>query len=102
MGYADWLFPCLDFLAITDHNVLSHQARLAQIDTKLMLFPAIELTIHIYCPETPSPLALLKALKQGHAFISDSPIRPEIHLSSGEAMMGIAYFILKMLGYIFR
>jgi hypothetical protein len=191
----------LDFLAITDHNVLSHQAALAQIETNLMLIPAMEVTtfkghwniwgedgwidfrllteeemkaaiaeakargylvscnhprpngpawafenvenfdcievwngpwelnneaclafweaklkqgkvypavggsdahfhkrphhaqlgepsIHIYCPEPPSPMALLKALKQGHAFISDSPTGAEIVLRSGMAMMG--------------
>lgn len=45
-------------------------------------------TTHIYCPEAPSPAALLKALKQGHAFISDSPKGAEIRLYSGKAMMG--------------
>jgi hypothetical protein len=191
----------LDFLALTDHNVLSHQVRLAQIETNLMLIPAMEVTTfkghwniwgddgwidfrllseddmkaaiaeaksrgylvscnhprpngpawafenvenfdcievwngpwelnneaclafweaklkqgkiypalggsdthfhkrshhaklgepstYIYCPEAPSPMALLKALKKGHAFISDSADGPEIVLSSGMAMMG--------------
>ncbi len=34
----------LDFLAITDHNSLSHLARLNEIDTPLMLIPGIEVT----------------------------------------------------------
>jgi hypothetical protein len=191
----------LDFLAITDHNVLSHQVRLAQIETPLMLIPGMEVTTyaghwniwgdhgwidfrllteplmqtaiqeaiargylvscnhprpygppwtfenvtnfhcievwngpwefyndhclrfwedklkqgkiypavggsdshfhkqehqallgqpttHIYCPEDPSPAALLRALAQGHAFISDAPDGPEIYLSAGTAIMG--------------
>jgi hypothetical protein len=191
----------LDFLAITDHNVLSHQARLAQLGSHLMLIPGMEVTTykghwniwgdygwidfrllseaemhaaineavargylvscnhprpfgpawafenvenfhcievwngpweamndvsiafwesrlkrgkiypavggsdshfhkrshaaqlgqptsHIYCSEAPSPAALLKALKQGHTFISDAADGPEIYLRSGEAMMG--------------
>ena len=34
----------LDFLAITDHNSISHLARLNTIDTPLMLIPGIEVT----------------------------------------------------------
>jgi hypothetical protein len=36
----------LDFLAITDHNVLSHQAELAQINTPLILIPGVEVTTY--------------------------------------------------------
>lgn len=36
----------LDFLAITDHNVLSHQVTLASADTPLMLIPGMEVTTY--------------------------------------------------------
>ena len=36
----------LDFLAITDHNVLSHQARLNTLDTPLVLIPGFEVTTY--------------------------------------------------------
>jgi len=34
----------LDFLAVTDHNTISHQVALNLIDTSLMLIPGIEIT----------------------------------------------------------
>jgi hypothetical protein len=36
----------LDFLALTDHNVLSQQAALSQIETPLMLIPGMEVTTY--------------------------------------------------------
>lgn len=36
----------LDFLAITDHNVLSHLARLREGDTPLLLIPGVEVTTY--------------------------------------------------------
>jgi hypothetical protein len=36
----------LDFLAITDHNVLSHQVALAAAQTRLMLIPGMEVTTY--------------------------------------------------------
>lgn len=36
----------LDFLAITDHNALSHQVALAAADTRLMLIPGMEVTTY--------------------------------------------------------
>lgn len=36
----------LDFLAITDHNILSHQTTLQDIDTSLMLIPGMEVTTY--------------------------------------------------------
>lgn len=36
----------LDFLAITDHNVLSHQVTLANAVTRLMLIPGMEVTTY--------------------------------------------------------
>jgi hypothetical protein len=36
----------LDFLAITDHNVLTHQVELAQITTPLILIPGCEVTTY--------------------------------------------------------
>ena len=36
----------LDFLAITDHNVLSHQVILASAQTRLMLIPGMEVTTY--------------------------------------------------------
>lgn len=36
----------LDFLAITDHNVLSHLARLHTLDTSLVLIPGFEVTTY--------------------------------------------------------
>ncbi len=36
----------LDFLAITDHNNLSHQVALASVNTLLMLIPGIEVTTY--------------------------------------------------------
>ncbi|MBA3870053.1 MAG: PHP domain-containing protein [Anaerolineae bacterium] len=34
----------LDFLAVTDHNTLSHQVALNTIDTEVMLIPGVEIT----------------------------------------------------------
>ncbi|MDX2161043.1 MAG: CehA/McbA family metallohydrolase [bacterium] len=36
----------LDFLAITDHNNLTHQVDLARIDTRLLLIPGLEVTTY--------------------------------------------------------
>ncbi|MBK9121680.1 MAG: PHP domain-containing protein [Chloroflexi bacterium] len=36
----------LDFLAITDHNSLSHQVALASAETRLMLIPGLEVTTY--------------------------------------------------------
>jgi predicted metal-dependent phosphoesterase TrpH len=45
-------------------------------------------TTWIYCPGDPSPAALLQGLRSGHAFMSASPIGPELYLQSGDAIMG--------------
>jgi hypothetical protein len=45
-------------------------------------------TTWIYCPDDPSPAALLQGLRSGHAFMSASPIGPELYLQSGDAIMG--------------
>lgn len=45
-------------------------------------------TTYIYCSERPSPAGLLRALRAGHAFVSESPARARLHLKSGMAMMG--------------
>lgn len=45
-------------------------------------------TTWIYCPGTPSPAALLDALRAGHATISARPEGPRLILRSGHALMG--------------
>ena len=45
-------------------------------------------TMFIYYQGTPSPARLLKALQQGHAFISESVQGAEIYLSIGDVIMG--------------
>lgn len=45
-------------------------------------------TTFIHCQDSPSPAQLLKALQQGHAFISESVQGAEIYLSIGDSMMG--------------
>jgi hypothetical protein len=45
-------------------------------------------TTYIYLNEAPSAAALLRALRAGHAFITESPTGPRIDLRTGEAMIG--------------
>ncbi len=45
-------------------------------------------TVYIHCPDMPSPANLLKRLRAGHAFISESPTGPRLDLRAGDAMMG--------------
>jgi hypothetical protein len=45
-------------------------------------------TLYIYCPDDPSPAALLTALRAGHAFISEAPQGTELYLHTDSAMMG--------------
>lgn len=45
-------------------------------------------TTYIHCQDAPSPARLLKALQEGHAFISESAQGAEIYLSIGDAIMG--------------
>jgi hypothetical protein len=47
-------------------------------------------TSYIYCEGTPSAVALLQAVREGHMFISESPTGPRLMLRSadGLAMMG--------------
>jgi hypothetical protein len=47
-------------------------------------------TTYIYCPGQPSAVALLDALRAGHAFVTESPTDPQLKLCAGEAMMGDA------------
>lgn len=54
----------------------AHDAKLAQPTT------------YIYCAETPTAAQLLKGLRAGHAFISESPTGPRLELRMGSAIMG--------------
>jgi len=45
-------------------------------------------TTYIYCPGQPSPARLLQELRAGHAFVTESPSGPQLHLRAGDAMMG--------------
>ncbi|MBI1279862.1 MAG: PHP domain-containing protein [Anaerolineaceae bacterium] len=45
-------------------------------------------TNYIYCEGEPSAAALLNALRAGHAFITNAPDGPQLHLRSGQHMMG--------------
>jgi hypothetical protein len=45
-------------------------------------------TTFIYCPEEPSAANLLRSLRAGHAFVSESPQGPRIDLRLGSSMMG--------------
>src|SRR5690606_15836753 len=45
-------------------------------------------TTYIHCQDAPSPARLLRALQEGHAFISESVQGAEIYLSIGDAIMG--------------
>lgn len=45
-------------------------------------------TTFIYCPQEPSAANLLRSLRAGHAFVSESPTGPRIDLRLGDAMMG--------------
>ena len=45
-------------------------------------------TTFVYCPGSPSPAKLLDGLREGHAFISESPYGPEVYLSAQHAVMG--------------
>jgi len=45
-------------------------------------------TTWIYCPDPPSPAALLSGLRAGHATISARPEGPRLILRSGDALMG--------------
>jgi hypothetical protein len=45
-------------------------------------------TTFIYCPEEPSAANLLRHLRNGHAFISESPTGPRLDLRLGDVMMG--------------
>ncbi len=45
-------------------------------------------TLFIHCPEVPSAANLLKHLRAGHAFISESPTGPRLDLCAGSAQMG--------------
>jgi hypothetical protein len=45
-------------------------------------------TNYIYTSNTPSPAELLRALRAGHNFISESPTGPRLDFRSGDAMMG--------------
>jgi hypothetical protein len=45
-------------------------------------------TTYIYCPDQPSPAGLLRALRAGHAFVTESPTGARLHLKAGAAMMG--------------
>ncbi|MCC7452176.1 MAG: PHP domain-containing protein [Anaerolineae bacterium] len=47
-------------------------------------------TVYVYCPDVPSPANLLRHLRAGHAFISESPTGPRLDLRAGTAMMGDA------------
>jgi hypothetical protein len=45
-------------------------------------------TLHIYCEGQPSPAKLLQSLRDGHAFVTDSPTGARLTFSAGAAMMG--------------
>ncbi len=45
-------------------------------------------TTYVYWEREPSPAAIISALRSGHAFITQSPNGPQLHLTSGAAMMG--------------
>jgi hypothetical protein len=45
-------------------------------------------TTYIYCPEEPSAANLLKHLRAGHVFVSESPAGPRLDLRLDSAMMG--------------
>lgn len=45
-------------------------------------------TTWIYCPDEPSPAALVAGLRAGHATISAGPEDPRLVLRSGDALMG--------------
>jgi hypothetical protein len=45
-------------------------------------------TNYIYCPGKPSAVELLRALRAGHAFISESPLGPQLFLAANNAIMG--------------
>jgi hypothetical protein len=50
-------------------------------------------TTYIYCPEPPTAAALLKHLRSGHAFVTESPTGPHLDLRTDSAMMGDAISI---------
>jgi len=45
-------------------------------------------TTYIHCEGQPSAAELLRELRAGHAFITYAPNGPQLHLTSGTAMMG--------------
>ncbi len=45
-------------------------------------------TNYIYCSEAPSAQNLLKSLRAGHTFVTESPTGPRLDLRVGSAMMG--------------
>lgn len=45
-------------------------------------------TTYIYCEDGLSPASVLAGLRDGHAFITESPHGAKVYLSSGKAMMG--------------
>lgn len=45
-------------------------------------------TTWIYCPGVPTAASLLAGLRDGHAFITDSPTGPQLYLSAANALMG--------------
>ncbi len=45
-------------------------------------------TTYIYCPEEPSAANLLKNLRAGHSFVTESASGPRLDLRSQDAMMG--------------
>jgi len=47
-------------------------------------------TTWVYCPGPPSAVALLDALRAGHAFVSEGADGPRLTMSAGPAMMGDA------------
>lgn len=61
------------------HRLHSGADEIAQIGTP---------TTWIYCPDAPSPAALLAGLRAGHATLSARPDGPRLTLTSNHAMMG--------------
>jgi hypothetical protein len=45
-------------------------------------------TTWIHCPGEPTAAGLLAGLRAGHAFVTDSPVGPQLYLASGSALMG--------------
>jgi hypothetical protein len=45
-------------------------------------------TLYIHCAEEPSAANLLRNLRAGHAFVTESPTGPRLNLRAGAAMMG--------------